>query len=218
MATTIQSMDELVSKVEAFAKEYMSKFDGSHDFAHVQRVVSIALHIANAELRQNTSLTYNINLIHISALLHDVNDRKYKTKDSPSLTTHLERLGCVDPDFSAAVEDIVTHISFNQETSNPSMVQEALLRHPELGVVQDADRIDAVGAIGLGRLFTYGGAKDRSLDLSIEHLDERLIITGDRMKTKTGKDIIKERIERIMTFRGWWSEEMGKINDNGAAV
>ena len=193
--------------LEIFVKEYMDQFDASHDFSHVQRVVRLAMHISRSEIKRTPSLTLDLELIHLSSLLHDVNDRKYKTNSNESLTSHLTRLGCRDPDLASAVEDIVTHVSFNGERLNPTAVQDALQRHPELGIVQDADRIDAVGAIGIGRLFTFGGARNRTLDMSISHLDDRLLHTGDWMKTETGKAIIKERIKRVKILRDWWTEE-----------
>lgn len=207
----IDPMQKLTADVEDFVREYMSKFDPSHDFSHIQRVVRLALHIAKTEIEAYPTSKLDIEVVHLAALLHDVNDRKYKTDTTEDISTHLERLGCMDLKMIKAVEEIITHVSFTMECRNPEVVQLVLRRHPELGVVQDADRIDAVGAIGIGRLFTFGGAKNRSLDMSMEHFDERLMITGSRMKTETGKQIIAEKIERLKTFRNWWTEETSEI-------
>jgi uncharacterized protein len=201
------SVTELITNVESFVEEYMNQFDASHDFSHIQRVVRLAMHIARSEMKRNPSLTLDLELIQIAALLHDVNDRKYKTSSSEPLTSHLTRLGCSDSNLSNAVEDIVSHVSFNGERLNRAAVQEALKRHPELGIVQDADRIDAVGAVGIGRLFTYGGARNRSLDMSMSHLEDRLLRTADWMKTETGKAIITERMKRVKLLQDWWAEE-----------
>jgi len=197
--------NELISKVEDFVRTHMSAFDGSHDFAHIQRVVRLALHIGRLE-HSRTPRPLNLNLIHISALLHDVNDRKYFTENSTSVFQCLQNLDC-DPSAAAAVADIVANVSFTKERLNPAPVAEVLMRWPELGVVQDADRIDAVGAVGIGRLFTYGGARDRTLEQSMSHLVERLLQTADLMKTRTGEVIISERIRRTEIFREWWDEE-----------
>lgn len=203
----IQTGSDVVVRVEAFVQDYMSRFDASHDFQHIQRVVRLAKHIATSEHQKKPDVYFDLNLVELAALLHDVNDRKYKTSSTASITEHLTRLGCSDASLASAVEDIVSHVSFHHERLNPEAVADALKRHPELGVVQDADRIDAVGAVGIGRLFTYGGAKDRTLDMSIDHLDERLIRTADYMKTETGKSIILERMRRLEQFRNWWTEE-----------
>lgn len=195
----------LVSKVEAHVREYMAKFDGSHDFAHVQRVVRLALQIARQEeLIRPGVLDHD--LIHIAALMHDVNDRKYISAASLPVSEQLKSLGC-DESVSGLVEIIVAHVSFTKECGSPEKVAAVLGKIPELGVVQDADRIDAVGAIGIGRLFTFGGAKNRSMEQSMEHFEERLMKTADRMKTATGTMIIGERMRRLETFQAWWNEE-----------
>jgi uncharacterized protein len=199
--------NDLIAKVESFAKEFMSQFDGSHDFKHVQRVARLALHIAKSEMERNPGLTFNLELVHIAALMHDVNDRKYWTDGSESISAHLTRLGS-DLELANAVEEIVSHVSFSKERDNPSSVTLVLQRHPELGILQDADRIDAVGAIGIGRLFTFGGAKGRDLDLSMKHLDARLLRSGDFMKTQTGECMIKERLARLEVFKDWWAGEL----------
>jgi uncharacterized protein len=207
----IDSMQKLIADVEDFVRDYMSKFDSSHDFSHIQRVVRLALHIANEENQKNPTMKLNIEMVHIAALLHDVNDRKYKTDKTEDISTHLRRLGCTDSEMIDTVEEIITHVSFTNECRDSESVQHILRKHPELGVLQDSDRIDACGAIGIGRLFTFGGAKNRNLDESMEHFDERLMITGTRMKTETGKQIIAERIERLKTFRTWWSDETSEV-------
>jgi uncharacterized protein len=88
----------------------------------------------------------------------------------PSISSRLMELGCGDPKLAEAVEDIVTHVSYTLEKNDPDAVNTAVVRHPELRMVQDADGIDAVGIIGIGRLYTYGGAKERTLDQSFECL------------------------------------------------
>jgi uncharacterized protein len=120
-------------------------------------------------------------------------------------------MGSADSALNNAIADVVTHVSLHKERQNPSAVVAALQRHPELAVVQDADRIDAIGAIGIGRLFVYGAGQKETLDMSIAHLDKRLKFTGRRMKTETGRAIIEKRIRRVRTFRKWWREETQPI-------
>ena len=79
-------------------------------------------------------------------------------------------------------------------------------------MVQDADRLDAMGAVGIGRMFTYGGAKTaRAMGGTMAHLDEKLVGLEGMMKTEVGKGVARVRGERLRAFRSWWVEEGGKV-------
>ncbi|KZF20746.1 hypothetical protein L228DRAFT_178442 [Xylona heveae TC161] len=98
-------------------------------------------------------------------------------------------------------------------------LQSILHTHPELAIVQDADRLDAIGAVGIGRTFTYGGAhgqaaaggQGRSMSDTIDHFTEKLEKLEDMMKTRTGRRLARERTERLRVFRGWWEEEVSIV-------
>ena len=78
--------------------------------------------------------------------------------------------------------------------------------------MQDADRLDAIGAVGIGRMFTYGGARtERSMGGTVAHLDEKLVRLEGMMKTAVGREVARERGERLRVFRGWWVEEGGEV-------
>ena len=78
--------------------------------------------------------------------------------------------------------------------------------------MQDADRLDAMGAVGIGRMFTFGGAKtERSMGGTMAHLDEKLVGLEGMMKTEVGKQVAGVRGERLRVFRGWWVEEGGEV-------
>ena len=137
------------------------------------------------------------------------------------------------------MQDIVNAVSYSHEVAHPEVVREVLERLPELGCVQDADRLDAIGVVGVGRAFTYaatvragkagsrelgcGSASDRtdedgmgdgeklgsSMEDTMTHFEEKLVRLEGMMKTERGKEIAKERTERLRVFRGWWEEEVG---------
>lgn len=126
------------------------------------------------------------------------------------ITAVLTAHACPLP-LAQTVQRICAGVSYTTETTNPPSHTAALVaQHPELAVVQDADRLDAIGAVGLGRMFTYGGAKTaRSMAASMAHLDEKLVKLEGMMKTEVGRGVAKVRGERLRVFRGWWVEEVG---------
>lgn len=201
--------DPIVAKVATYMRAYMSQYDSSHDFAHLRRVLGLAHHLADAYLDKTPPL--NRTIITLAALLHDVGDRKYVKEGSPdahTLITSIATTAGADAETAEAVAEICLAVSWKKETQNPSHVEEVLARRPELGVVQDADRLDAIGAIGVGRCFCYGAAKTgRAMEGSLEHFEEKLLKIESTMKTDMGRRMAKERTEKLRTFMGWWEEE-----------
>lgn len=113
-----------------------------------------------------------------------------------------------EAELAAAVQAVVSGVSYSAERKNPLSTQSTLLAHPELAIVQDADRLDAIGAVGIGRTFTYGGAKgSRGMEETIEHFTEKLEKLEGMMKTGEGKRMARERTKRLRDFRSWWEEE-----------
>lgn len=197
----------------------MSHYDASHDYNHIQRVLRVA-HVILKKERESPSkqpsqtpsgVMYDETLITLGALLHDVGDHKYLQpgQDSTTLVRDvlLER-GC-SADLAAKVQDLVLHVSFSTEKKDPPKILRKISAIPELAIVQDADRLDAIGAVGIARCFTFGGAKGRSdgLDGAVEHFKEKLELLEGMMKTRTGRDLARERTERLKVFRGWWESE-----------
>jgi uncharacterized protein len=204
-----QAESEMIRRVYSFTETFFQdpKFDASHDFNHVQRVVSNSITIFEAERPQQPQL--NFFLVILGALLHDVEDKKYTTKSASSILTdvlyqhHVDQK--VNPDV---VKELVDGVSYSSEIRDPGAVQSLIQRIPELAVVQDADRLDAIGAIGIGRCFTFGGAEHaRSLGDSIQHFEDKLLKLESMMKTEAGKRMAKERSRRIREFMSWWKDE-----------
>ena len=207
----------LIPKVTAFVEKYMSNYDGSHDFNHIRRVVGLA-HLIYKEINAQGEETplfdeeedLDLHVVTLAALLHDVGDKKYLQPGQDGNTLVLSTLlsfGAPE-DLAIKVQRIVLGVSYSSEIKDPAAVTTLIQKYPELAVVQDADRLDAIGAVGIGRTFTFGGAKGaRSMSDTIDHFDEKLEKLESMMKTAPGKKMAKQRTERLKTFKGWWAEE-----------
>ena len=105
---------------------------------------------------------------------------------------------------------VVKNVSYTNEMLDPAHTRGVILQHPELAIVQDADRLDAIGAVGIGRVFTYGGAKGpaRGMGASVKHFGEKLEKLEGMMKTAEGRRLAGVRSERLRMFREWWEDEM----------
>ncbi|CAF9943372.1 MAG: hypothetical protein ALECFALPRED_011158 [Alectoria fallacina] len=139
---------------------------------------------------------------------------------TPAVETHLIALGW-PPHIAITVSIICASVSYTTETQHPAIHLSALRRFPELAIVQDADRLDALGAIGIARAFTYGGAKGRALADTVAHFEDKLVKLEGMMKTGEGKRMATARSERVSMFREWWGEEMrvaGGLGGDGGAV
>ncbi|KAK5987076.1 hypothetical protein PT974_11194 [Cladobotryum mycophilum] len=198
------SIDEaFIAKVTAYVEDFMSHYDPSHDFNHIRRVLHNALAI------QAQTPGTNREIVRLAALLHDVGDRKYVKPGQDG-----ERLVCevllelgAPPALAEKIQAICLGVSYNGEVKDPARVRALIGEHPELAVVQDADRLDAIGAVGIGRVFTFGGARGRSLGNSMEHFDYKLVKLEAHMKTDAGRVMAKERTERLMLMQEWWRLE-----------
>lgn len=206
----------------------MSGHDPSHNPAHVHRVVNLATTILQAEQAAHPTKHYDTAVIKLAALLHDIGDRKYLPKlgsatGSESEAVHPETMVQIalmnqgaPGDLAQRVQTVVSHVSYTTECKDPNKIQSLIDGDfPELAIVQDADRLDAIGAIGIGRTFTFLGAQGKKfvgegkweMGNSIEHFGEKLELLEGMMKTETGREMARVRTERLRVFRGWWEEE-----------
>jgi len=123
--------------------------------------------------------------------LHDVGDKKYLQpgEDVEIVVCELLLKNGASEALAARVQTVVKHVSFSAEKRDPQIVQDVLKTHPELAIVQDADRLDAIGAIGIGRTFTFGGAKrsEGGMQGTIDHFHEKLELLETMMKVKVLK-------------------------------
>lgn len=194
---------EIINKTIAFVKDTLIDAEGGHDWFHIERVYKNTLLIAKTE-------DVNIFVVSLGALLHDIADSKFHDGDEtvgPKTAREFLFNLNVDSTVIEHVVNIIENISFKGGNEIQKFTS------PELNVVQDADRLDAIGAIGIARCFNYGGFKNRqlynpeikpNLNMSkaeyklstaptINHFYEKLLLLKDRMNTKTGKKIALER-------------------------
>jgi uncharacterized protein len=208
---------DCVRHIHAFTERYFQnpRFDASHDLYHVKRVVTnalIILRVEEDERKRKALPALNPLSVILGALLHDVEDKKYIEAGCQQQLGILQK-AVIDVGLSQSyaehIQLLVDGVSYSSEVKNPERVRALVENIPELAVVQDADRLDAIGAIGIGRCFTFGGAKGaRSLEDSIQHFDDKLLKLEGMMKTKAGKAMAMERSSRIRQFMGWWKEEL----------
>ncbi|KAF2755526.1 hypothetical protein EJ05DRAFT_502982 [Pseudovirgaria hyperparasitica] len=201
---------ELFKSVKGYVKTYMAKFDASHDFNHILRVLALANRIYTTEITNYPQAQYDPSAVFLAALLHDIGDQKYESgayTENQIAEILLER-GASDV-LALKVQMIAKNTSYSIETKNPLLTRAILAQNPELAIVQDADRLDAIGAIGIGRAFTFGGAKrpHEGMDGTIKHFGDKLEKLESMMKTETGKQIARERTNRLEVFKSWWQEE-----------
>ena len=194
---------ELINKTIAFVKEQLANAEGGHDWFHIERVYKNALLIAKNE-------KVDVVVVQLAALLHDIADSKFHNGDEtngPKIAREFLFKYNVGSKTIEHVVQIIENISFK----GGNEVQK--FKSAELDVVQDADRLDAMGAMGIARCFNYGGFKNReiynpnikpNLNMSkeeykaskaptINHFYEKLFLLKDKMNTKTGKDIATQR-------------------------
>ena len=207
---SVKSNEEIIALTEIFVKHTLENAEGGHDWWHILRVWNNAKNIANTEGGDGF-------VIELAALLHDIADAKFHGGDEeigPQKARHFLESLSVDEAVIEHVESIIRHISFKGGNFA------ATFSSPELAVVQDADRLDALGAIGIARTFNYGGFKNRVLyDPSvppvlamskaeyknnsaptINHFYEKLLLLKDRMNTETGRKMAAQRHEYMEQF------------------
>ena len=192
-----------IQKTIEFVKETLKNAEGSHDWFHIERVYKSATTIA---IKENANLL----IVQLGALLHDIADSKFHNGDEkigPTVAKKFLTSINAEKDVIEHVVKIIENISFKGGNFKQNFYSK------ELECVQDADRLDAIGAIGIARCFSYGGYKERALynpeilpnlNMSkeeyknstaptINHFYEKLLLLKDKMNTETGKKLAEER-------------------------
>ncbi|PKP39723.1 MAG: phosphohydrolase [Bacteroidetes bacterium HGW-Bacteroidetes-13] len=199
----MKNTENIIQNTIRFVKTQLQGAEAGHDWFHVERVYKMAIRINKSEKANETVIT-------LGALLHDVADSKFHNGDEtigPKMArAFLEQEG-VDAETIDHVVKIIENISFK----GGNFAQK--FRSKELDIIQDADRLDAIGAIGIARTFNYGGFKNRELynpevkpnlnmdketykktiSPTLNHFYEKLLLLKDRMHTETAQKIADDR-------------------------
>lgn len=186
------------SRITDEAIEYVRElFQGNsdgHDFDHTLRVYRTAMIIADIEPECDRQI------IALAALLHDADDYKlFETRNNANARAFLNTRG-IDGETADRICGIINSVSFSK---NKGKCPEST----EGKIVQDADRLDAIGAIGIARTFAYGGKHGRSPETSIDHFHEKLLLLKDMMHTGKAKEIAEERHAYMEGFLAEWQKE-----------
>ncbi|MEZ4971612.1 MAG: HD domain-containing protein [Flavobacteriaceae bacterium] len=202
---------QIVEETIAFVQEKLKGAEGGHDWFHIQRVFKNALHIAKDE-------KVDVLVVSLGALLHDIADAKFNDGDEtvgPKMASKFLISLDVDKKVVDHVVAIIENISFKS-----GLGSKKLFTSKELQVVQDADRLDAIGALGIARAFNYGGYRNRELynpeiapnlqmtqeeykaskAPTINHFYEKLLLLKDKMNTESGKVLAKKRHEFMLEY------------------
>ena len=187
-------MKQIIIVTQEFVKRNMKGYDSGHDWWHIERVRKVALYINNFEKIADPLA------LEIAALLHDIVDSKFSGKDNEKgyvmVRKFLDEAGLSF--MKEQVLNVIKNVSFSNK--NPS----GYLDDPVLHIIQDADRLDAIGAIGIARAFNYGGFRNNAIYIpgnvseikvksTISHFYEKLLKLKDMMNTATGRNLADER-------------------------
>jgi uncharacterized protein len=203
-------MQAIIEQTINFVKITLANAETGHDWFHIERVYKTAQTINNTEKGDEL-------VVALAALLHDIADSKFNNGDEeigPQKAGNFLKSIAVSDQIIAHVQEIIRNLSYKASLGIVTF------KSKELDIVQDADRLDAIGAIGIARAFTYGGYKNRvlydpaiptNLAMSKEeyknttaptlnHFYEKLLLLKDLMKTDTGKAIAQQRHHFMLNY------------------
>ncbi len=192
----MQDFEQLTAQVKALQTGEAT----GHDWFHTQRVMAMSREIARQE-------NCRLDIVLAAALLHDVADHKFGYTPESRGALLRQLMSAFPADFQDAVIEVVESISFSQGVP----CRESLRK--ESDAVKDADRLDALGAIGIARTFAYGGKMGRPIydpadpTNSLQHFDDKLLHLAEDMRTETGKALAAKRHEFLCQFKEQFLQE-----------
>jgi len=200
------SREEQISLTEEFVKDKIKGFDSGHDWWHISRVRRLAQHINSIEKAADPFV------LDISALMHDCADSKFSGEESEreygDASAFLESCGLAY--IRERVLNVMRNISFSKKNRSGDLLDPLYL------IIQDADRLDAIGAVGIARAFNYGGFRNNPIYIpgnvsripsTINHFYEKLLLLKDMMNTRTGRDLASERHAFLEIFLKQFNKE-----------
>jgi uncharacterized protein len=197
---------EEIKSVEEYVREAVQQYDSGHGWSHIERVVRLAVHIHDCEAKGDRYI------VELGALLHDIGDHKFAVHDGPAEIRRILGSLRIDQGVVDEVVSINENISFSKGKSDRP-------KSDELQIVQDADRLDAMGAIGIARAFSYGGFKGREIydpgqgfvnppgfadsknsASTVHHFYDKLLVLKNLMNTPTGRKLAEERHDFMVRY------------------
>lgn len=211
-------MQQIIDKTISFVKTTLADAEAGHDWFHIERVLHNAQKINETEKGDPL-------IVALAALLHDIADPKFNNGDEeigPRIAGNFLKNLALDAQLILQVQQIIRNLSYK------ASLGVLTFQSKELDIVQDADRLDAIGAIGIARAFTYGGYKNRllydpeikpNLNMTkeeyknskaptINHFYEKLLLLKDLMKTEEGKRIAEQRHEFMLSYLAQFYSEI----------
>ena len=189
--------DEIIKSAIKYVKELFENNSDGHDVAHTMRVYKNALEITKAYPKADSFI------VSLAALLHDADDHKlFNTENNANARKFMANAG-LSEDVADGVCKMINSVSFSKNRGKKPESLEGM-------IVQDADRLDAMGAIGIARTFAYGGKNGRSLDMSLQHFYDKLFLLKDEINTEAARKIAKRRHDFMEGFVKEYLEETGQ--------
>ncbi|MFN8239587.1 MAG: HD domain-containing protein [Bacteroidales bacterium] len=197
--------ENLIAEAEKFVGLNSHDHDGGHDWWHIKRVRDMAMYIHSMEKSGDTLV------VELGALLHDVGDSKF-------LKTTLDETNRLIIDFLFPLDvtkNVIDQVLFINNNISFSKGKKPESMTPEFMIVQDADRLDAIGAIGIARAFNYGGFRNNPIfdpsgkeKTTIDHFADKLLKLKDMMNTDTARELASERHEYMEKFLRQFAKEV----------
>lgn len=215
---------EIIHSTKLYVKEVLQNAEKGHDWFHIERVWQNAKKI----LAHEKAAAF---IIQLAVLLHDIADPKFYEGDEeigPKMADSFLSSKLLDQQSIDMIIDIIRHMSY-KNSLDENAVNHPIIKTIEFKIVQDADRLDAIGAIGIARAFQYGGFKNRliydpkqkpvlnqskeaykkSTAPTINHFYEKLLLIKDQMNTSTAKQMAMKRHQFMLDFLQQFYDETG---------
>ena len=190
------NLEELISDAIRYVEKLLGDNSGGHDTAHSVRVYKNALVIADKEP------SCDLTIVALAAMLHDVDDHKlFDSADNDNARKFLISKGIPDSQIKEICR-VINSVSFSKNRGKKPETVEGM-------IVQDADRLDALGAIGIARTFAYGGEHKRSIEESVQHFYDKLLLIKDELNTEAAREIASKRHAFLEAYIAELREETG---------